>query len=213
MGMTTLLVILLAWAFGLNQVASQIGAHAMAPLHLLLFLPFIELGVHLFHTRRLPLSRQRLEHLTHHPWRLIRDIWQWEWHALIVWGAVAEDEPVRGLDFPRGHSHQAHLLTGSRTCKVLLRKNLICCCISLRTQPVVDEVDIPPDCATLVDSTATRFPSTRHERLHCIHSTAFEAHTAHRSAVLTAQSGTRCHCSRPPDAIGRDKRLYPLSAG
>jgi hypothetical protein len=45
--------------------------------------------------------------------KLIRDIWQWEWHALIVWGAVAEDEPVRGLDSPRGHSHQAHLLTGS----------------------------------------------------------------------------------------------------
>jgi uncharacterized protein (DUF2062 family) len=88
-GITTFLVILLAWAFGLNQVASQIGAHAMTPLHLLLFLPFIELGVHLFHTRRLPLSRQQLEHLSHHPWRLIRDIWQWEWHALIVWVAVA----------------------------------------------------------------------------------------------------------------------------
>ena len=88
-GLTTFLVILLAWAFGLNQVASQIGAHAMTPLHLLLFLPFIELGVHLFHTRRLPLSRQQLEHLSHHPWRLIRDIWQWEWHALIVWGVVA----------------------------------------------------------------------------------------------------------------------------
>jgi uncharacterized protein (DUF2062 family) len=88
-GVTTLLVILLAWTFGLNQVASQLGAQAMTPLHLLLFLPFIELGVHLFHTRRLPLSRQQIEHLSHHPWRLIRDIWQWEWHALLVWGLVA----------------------------------------------------------------------------------------------------------------------------
>jgi uncharacterized protein (DUF2062 family) len=88
-GITTLMVILLAWAFGLNQVASQIGAHAMTPLHLLLFLPFIELGVHLFHTRRLPLNRRQLEHLSHHPWRLIRDIWQWEWHALIVWCVLA----------------------------------------------------------------------------------------------------------------------------
>jgi uncharacterized protein (DUF2062 family) len=79
----------LAWVFGLNQIASQIGAHAMTPLHLLLFIPFIELGVHLFHTRRLPLIRQQIEHLSHHPWRLIRDIWQWEWHALIVWGLVA----------------------------------------------------------------------------------------------------------------------------
>lgn len=88
-GVTTVLVILLAWTFGLNQIASQIGAHAMTPFHLLLFLPFIQLGVHLFHTGRLPLSRQQIEHLSHHPWRLVRDIWQWEWHALIVWGVLA----------------------------------------------------------------------------------------------------------------------------
>jgi uncharacterized protein (DUF2062 family) len=88
-GVTTLLVITLAWAFGLNQTASQIGTHAVAPLHLLLFIPFIDLGVHLFHTRRLPLNRRQLEHLSHHPWFLARDIWQWEWHALIVWGIVA----------------------------------------------------------------------------------------------------------------------------
>jgi hypothetical protein len=88
-GITTLLVVMFAWIFGLNQVASQIGAHAVAPLHLLLFIPFIELGVHLFHTGRLPLDRKQLEHLSHHPVRLARDIWQWEWHALIVWGIVA----------------------------------------------------------------------------------------------------------------------------
>jgi hypothetical protein len=56
---------------------------------LLLFIPFIELGVHLFHTRRLPLDRKQIEHLSHHPLRLIHEIWQWEWHALIVWGIVA----------------------------------------------------------------------------------------------------------------------------
>lgn len=88
-GLTTLVVILLAWMLGLSQIASQIGVHAVAPFHLLLFIPFVELGVHLFHTRRLPLSRQQIEHLSHHPWRLVRDIWQWEWHALIVWGIVA----------------------------------------------------------------------------------------------------------------------------
>jgi hypothetical protein len=49
----------------------------------------LNLGVYLFHTRKLPLSRHQIEHLSHHPWRLIRDIWQWEWHALIVWGLVA----------------------------------------------------------------------------------------------------------------------------
>ena len=88
-GITTLLVIMLAWAFGLNQVASQIGAHAVTPFHLLLFVPFIELGVHIFHTRRLPLSRRQIEHLSHHPFRLIHDLWQWEWHALIVWSIGA----------------------------------------------------------------------------------------------------------------------------
>lgn len=88
-GLTTVVVMLLAWTLGLNQIASQIGAHAVAPLHLVLFVPFIELGVHLFHTGRLPLNRRQIEHLSHHPWRLIRDIWQWEWHALIVWCVIA----------------------------------------------------------------------------------------------------------------------------
>ena len=88
-GLTTVLVVLLAWTFGLNQVASQVGVHAASPLHLLLFVPFIQLGVHLFHTRRLPLTRRQIEHLSHHPLRLLHAIWQWEWHALVIWGVVA----------------------------------------------------------------------------------------------------------------------------
>ncbi len=88
-GITTLLVVLLAWIFGLNQVASQIGTHMVAPLHLLLLIPFIQAGVYLFHTRRLPMTRKQLEHLSHHPFRLFHAIWQWEWHALVVWAIVA----------------------------------------------------------------------------------------------------------------------------
>jgi uncharacterized protein (DUF2062 family) len=88
-GLTTILVIMLAWFFGLNQIASQLGTHVVAPLHLLLFIPFIQLGVHIFHTHRLPLTRQQVEHLSHHPWRLFHDIWQWEWHALLIWGLMA----------------------------------------------------------------------------------------------------------------------------
>jgi hypothetical protein len=87
--LTTLLVVMLAWAFGLNQIASHIGSYAVTPLHLLLFLPFIQVGVYLFHTRRLPLSRHQIERLSHHPVRLLHAIWQWEWHALVVWGLVA----------------------------------------------------------------------------------------------------------------------------
>ncbi len=88
-GLTTLLVVFLAWMLGLNQVASQVGSHIVAPLHLVLFIPFIDLGVHLFHTGRLPLSRRQVEHLSHHPLRLVHEIWRWEWHALVVWGVVA----------------------------------------------------------------------------------------------------------------------------
>jgi uncharacterized protein (DUF2062 family) len=88
-GLTTLLVVLVAWVFGLSKLASLVGTHVVAPLHLLLFIPFIELGVHLFHTRKLPMDRKQLEHLSHHPLRLFHEIWQWEWHALIVWGVVA----------------------------------------------------------------------------------------------------------------------------
>jgi uncharacterized protein (DUF2062 family) len=88
-GITTLLVILIAWIFGLNQVASQIGTHMVGPLHLLLFLPFIQAGVWLFHTHRLPLTRRQLEHLSHHPVRMVHELWKWEWHALIVWAVVA----------------------------------------------------------------------------------------------------------------------------
>ena len=88
-GLTTLIVVLAAWVFGLSKFASLVGAHMVTPVHLLLFIPFIDLGVHLFHTRKLPMDRRQLEHLSHHPLQLIHDIWQWEWHALIVWALVA----------------------------------------------------------------------------------------------------------------------------
>ena len=88
-GITTVLALLVAWACGLSKVASLIGAEAMAPLHLLLFLPFIELGVHLFHTHKLPMTKRQFEHLSHHPIRFVHDLWQWEWHALVVWAIVA----------------------------------------------------------------------------------------------------------------------------
>lgn len=88
-GLATLFVVLVAWVFGLSRLASLIGVHVVTPLHLLLFIPFIELGVYLFHLRKLPIDRKQLAHMSHHPWRLLHDIWLWEWHALIVWAVVA----------------------------------------------------------------------------------------------------------------------------
>lgn len=88
-GVTTVVVILIAWVFRLNHIASQVGTHLVAPLQWLLFLPFVQAGVYLFHTRRLPMDKHQLEHLSHHPVKMVRDIWQWEWHALLIWAAIA----------------------------------------------------------------------------------------------------------------------------
>ncbi len=88
-GLTTVLVVLLAWIFGLNQLASQIGMHVVAPLHLLLFVPFLQLGVYVFRTRHLPLTAVEIKHMSHHPLHMVRALWLWQWHALIVWGILA----------------------------------------------------------------------------------------------------------------------------
>ena len=90
LGMTTVFMLLVAWAFGLNHVATQIGIHLMAPLQWLLFLPFIHAGIVIFRTHRLPMSKAEIMHLSHrHPLQLIHLLWQWEWHALVIWGVFA----------------------------------------------------------------------------------------------------------------------------
>ena len=88
-GLTTVIVILVAMLFRLSHVATQTSTHIVAPFQWLLFLPFIQAGVYLFHTRKLPMDRHQIEHLSHHPVKLIRNIWQWEWHALIIWAVIA----------------------------------------------------------------------------------------------------------------------------
>lgn len=86
LGTTTVITLALAWLFRLNLVASQVGTHIMTPVQVLLFLPFIKAGTLLFHSGRLPMSKQEILHLSHrHPLDLIRILWRWEWHALIVW--------------------------------------------------------------------------------------------------------------------------------
>lgn len=86
LGFTTVAMLLIAWSCGLNQVATQIGIHMVAPLQWLLFLPFIHLGIVLFHSHKLPMSRAAILHLSHrHPLQLVHLLWQWEWHALVIW--------------------------------------------------------------------------------------------------------------------------------
>lgn len=90
LGLTTVAMLLLAWTFGLNHVASQIGIHTVAPLQWLLFLPFIRAGMLIFRADAMPLSKGEIAHMSHrHPIELVRLLWQWEWHALVVWALFA----------------------------------------------------------------------------------------------------------------------------
>ncbi len=83
-------MLLVAWLFKLNQVATQIGIHVVAPLQWLLFLPFIHAGIVVFRAHRLPMTRAEILHLSHrHPLQLIHLLWQWEWHALVIWALCA----------------------------------------------------------------------------------------------------------------------------
>ncbi len=89
-GSTTLVCLAVAFLFRLNVVASQITNHLVFPAQLALVFPFLRAGELLFHTGPLPLERDHFLHaVTHHTWRTTRLLWMWEWHALVVWLAVA----------------------------------------------------------------------------------------------------------------------------
>ncbi|HZL53765.1 MAG TPA: DUF2062 domain-containing protein [Terracidiphilus sp.] len=90
LGSTTVLALAVAPTFGLNVVASQFGNHLVYPLELLLFPVFIRVGSLLFRTQRIPLELPAIFHAVKlHPWQTTRLLWNWEWHALVVWAMVA----------------------------------------------------------------------------------------------------------------------------
>lgn len=90
LGSTTVLCLALAFVLRLNLVASQITNHAVYPFQLLMVLPFLRAGSLLFDTAPLPMSGPALLHAARsHPLELIRLLWTWEWHALVVWSAVS----------------------------------------------------------------------------------------------------------------------------
>ncbi|MBS1799045.1 MAG: DUF2062 domain-containing protein [Acidobacteria bacterium] len=86
LGSTTVLCLAVAFIFRLNVAASQVGNHIVYPLELLLFIPFLRVGSIVFHTAALPLAPAAIfEAARKHPIDLVREIWRWEWHALVVW--------------------------------------------------------------------------------------------------------------------------------
>jgi len=90
LGSTTLVCIAVAFLFRLNVPASQLANHLMYPLELLLLLPFLRLGTWVFHTAPVPFSPKTfyLEAKTR-PLELVKELWMWEWHALLLWAAMA----------------------------------------------------------------------------------------------------------------------------
>jgi uncharacterized protein (DUF2062 family) len=90
LGTTTILCLAVASCFRLNLVASQIANHAMFPLELALVIPFIRLGSRVFHTAPMPLSPHLfLAAARTSPLALTRQLWLWEWHALVLWLAIS----------------------------------------------------------------------------------------------------------------------------
>lgn len=90
LGTTTILALAVAFAFRLNVVASQTANHAAWPLEIALILPFIRLGAWVFRTAAMPLSPKLfLEAVRAAPLHVLRQLWMWEWHALVVWAAMA----------------------------------------------------------------------------------------------------------------------------
>jgi uncharacterized protein (DUF2062 family) len=90
LGTTTVLCLAVAFAFRLNLVASQLANHIAWPLELALVVPFIRLGSRVFHTSAMPLSpRLFMEAARRAPLALTRQLWMWEWHALVLWAAIS----------------------------------------------------------------------------------------------------------------------------
>jgi uncharacterized protein (DUF2062 family) len=90
LGTTTLLCLAVAAIFRLNIAASQVANHAIYPIQLLLFVPFLDLGARVFGTEKLLLKPSIIMGMAKsHPLNLVRTLWQWEWHALVLWAVFA----------------------------------------------------------------------------------------------------------------------------
>jgi len=90
LGTTTIISLAVAFVFRLNLVASQMANHIAWPLEILLVIPFIRLGARVFRTAPMPLSPHLfLQAARASPIALIRQLWLWEWHALVLWAAIS----------------------------------------------------------------------------------------------------------------------------
>jgi uncharacterized protein (DUF2062 family) len=90
LGSTTVVCLAAATVFRLNLAASQLANHIVYPLELILVIPFIHIASRIFHTAPIPLSASELLRAAReHPLDLTRQLWRWEWHAFLLWAAIA----------------------------------------------------------------------------------------------------------------------------
>jgi uncharacterized protein (DUF2062 family) len=90
LGISTVITIAVTHLFRLNHTGSQIGVHSAYPVQIALFLPFLHAGTVLFGSEPIPLDKTQILALLHeHPMQLVRSLWLWEWHALVVWAGLA----------------------------------------------------------------------------------------------------------------------------
>ena len=90
LGSTTVFCLAVAFLLRLNIAASQLANHLVYPFELLLVIPFIHVGTILFHIAPIPFSASGLLHAArNHPLALTRQLWVWEWHAFLLWLALA----------------------------------------------------------------------------------------------------------------------------
>lgn len=87
---TSVVCILLAWLFGLNQLVTQLANYLATPLHLLLLVPYFKFGTALFDEYPLPDSPGQLfAMLKSEPLATLELYWQANLQAIVVWGLSA----------------------------------------------------------------------------------------------------------------------------
>lgn len=90
LGSTTVVCLAAAFLLRLNLAASQLANHIVYPLELILVIPFIHFASSIFHIDPIPLSAGELFRAAReHPLHLIHQLWRWEWHAFLLWAAIA----------------------------------------------------------------------------------------------------------------------------
>lgn len=89
-GLTTLLCTLFAVRFKLNLPALLLICYLLGPLHLILYIPFIQLGLAVFNFTDFNLSLSEVTALFKHDWRVaLKTIWLANLAGALIWLILA----------------------------------------------------------------------------------------------------------------------------